>query len=134
MPANTERTMNTDLIDSHESRLQNVEGSLRDIAGQLGTHSERLDNLATMIDSGFSAVTQKIEDGFNSVGTKIEMLEMVVADHGVRITTLEATATEKKAKREKRTAAFMALLFTAIGAALAALVKEGLPLLLAALA
>lgn len=133
------------LLEAHEERLQGLEAVARDTAGKLGVHTHRLDELGVKIDSSVTAIGLKVEEsleralapltaGMEGLGGNVRELSGKVGALDSRVGVLETSRAERerlakeaeelaKARRVKWTA----LVWTMVGAALTALIKDGIP-------
>lgn len=110
---------NTDLtpqVDSHEDRLQRVEGSLQNVSVDVGKIGVQTEHIAKSISEGFSQLKQNDAE----VLSKLQEHSEVLKDHASRLKPVEShvhglQASAKK-RKDKIKAAVIGLLLAGAGA------------------
>ena len=140
--------LHTPACAAHEQRLQTLEEVARETAGVLGAHTARLDELGVKVDSAVTAIGVRMDEslgralgpvteGMKQLGGEVKELTGKVGALDSRVGVLEDSRAERerlakeaeelaKARRVKWTA----LAWTAVGAALTAFIKDGIPFIM----
>ena len=128
------------LFDLHEGRIQSLEGCCRETAATLGAHTERLDELGIKVDSAVVEIRGAVDSAVRPLAVAISRIDTTINENACRVDTLEENRVERAAllraaeeKVKARRSKINALIWTAIGAFLTVLVKDGLPRLISLL-